>query len=83
MEIFYSDKLTPREIEVMELIIIGFGNKDICNKLCISMSTLKSHLANIYTKKRYWITTREPSAMRIQIALGYMKEKGMIESEEQ
>ena len=42
--------LTPRESEVVELLIAGAGTREICDKLVIASDTLKSHLRNIYRK---------------------------------
>ncbi len=42
--------LTPREVEITELILKGLKNKDIAEQLFISDNTLKSHLKNIYPK---------------------------------
>lgn len=40
--------LSPREIEVLNLINKGLTNKEICEKLFISMATVKTHINNIY-----------------------------------
>lgn len=40
--------LSQRETEVLELIITGLSNKAIANKLFISLSTVKTHINNIY-----------------------------------
>jgi DNA-binding NarL/FixJ family response regulator len=42
--------LTPREIEVLKLLIKGYSVKYIAAELFISYDTCKSHLKNIYTK---------------------------------
>jgi DNA-binding NarL/FixJ family response regulator len=42
--------LTPREIEVLELIAQGSRNKEIATTLGISRETVKMHVANILTK---------------------------------
>ncbi len=42
--------LTPRETEVLDLIVAGRSNKEICAKLGISMSTTKVHIQNILQK---------------------------------
>jgi ligand-binding sensor domain-containing protein/DNA-binding CsgD family transcriptional regulator len=43
-------RLTPREEEVLRLIVEGAGNKDIEKKLFISASTVRNHIYNIYQK---------------------------------
>lgn len=45
-----SYDLTNREQELVYLIIIGNSNKEISNKLHISLSTVKNHIYNIYRK---------------------------------
>lgn len=42
--------ITPREQEVLELLSKGFLYKEIADKLCISLSTVKRHLNHIYAK---------------------------------
>ncbi len=41
---------TPREREVATLIIEGLTNEQVARKLFISLSTVKTHLQNIYAK---------------------------------
>ena len=43
-------KLTPRELELMELVRQGFTNKQIAGQLGISEQTVKNHLSNVYIK---------------------------------
>ncbi len=42
--------LTTREKEIMALLIDGASNKEIAEKLFISISTVKTHIYNIYKK---------------------------------
>ncbi|MBR3756745.1 MAG: helix-turn-helix transcriptional regulator [Firmicutes bacterium] len=42
--------LTKRESEILGLILRGRKNDEIIEQLCISKSTLKKHLQNIYKK---------------------------------
>ena len=44
------EKLSEREMEVLRLISAGLSNKKITEKLFISLSTVKTHLRNIYGK---------------------------------
>lgn len=46
----YPDNLTDRESEVLNLMVGGYSNKQIANKLNISIRTVKFHIANIYAK---------------------------------
>ena len=42
--------ITPREQEVIELIVAGYTNKDLARKLNISENTAKHHLTNVFNK---------------------------------
>ncbi len=44
------EHLTPRELEVLEALAQGLGNKHIAKQLEISQSTVKFHIAQIYAK---------------------------------
>ncbi|WP_018923522.1 LuxR C-terminal-related transcriptional regulator [Salsuginibacillus kocurii] len=43
-------KLSPREEEVLELVIRGLNNRDIAQELYISDHTVKNHVTKIYQK---------------------------------
>ncbi|MCR4394694.1 MAG: LuxR family transcriptional regulator, partial [Dehalococcoidales bacterium] len=49
-EILRSANLTPREIEIAELMVEGYTTEEIRRKLVIAPDTLKTHLRNIYRK---------------------------------
>ncbi len=42
--------LSNRELEVLEFILLGFSNKEIADKLCISYHTVCSHRKNMLKK---------------------------------
>jgi NarL family two-component system response regulator LiaR len=42
--------LTPREIEVLELIVEGLNNPEISDRLCISIGTTRTHVSNVFSK---------------------------------
>ena len=42
--------LSPREREVLELLVDGFAVRQIARRLFISESTVKTHVANVYQK---------------------------------
>lgn len=46
----YRESLTHREIQVLEMIAGGLGNKEIASKLEISGHTVKFHINSIFTK---------------------------------
>ena len=43
-------KLTNREMEIVDLVFMGYSNKDIANELVISYNTVKTHIDNIFRK---------------------------------
>ncbi|MDL1945127.1 response regulator transcription factor [Chloroflexi bacterium CFX2] len=45
-----TEALTPREIEVLKLIVQGYTNRQIGEELCISVRTAESHRANLSEK---------------------------------
>lgn len=49
-EVCEQFKLTPRERELIELIYIGKGNREIAEMLFLSESTVKTHIYNIFRK---------------------------------
>jgi LuxR family maltose regulon positive regulatory protein len=44
------EPLSERELEVLQLIAEGFSNREIAQKLFLSVSTVKVHTYNIYSK---------------------------------
>ncbi len=42
--------LTPREIEILELVLLGRTNKAIATQICITEKTVEFHLDHVYTK---------------------------------
>ena len=59
-------ELTPREQEVLALVVEGLSNPDIAERLVISRSTAKAHVSNILSKMG--VTNR---AEAIALALQY------------
>jgi DNA-binding CsgD family transcriptional regulator len=56
--------LTPREVEVAELIEEGLNNKRIAERLFISMPTVKTHIKNILSK--FGVSSRTELLDRLQ-----------------
>ncbi len=42
--------LSNREYEVLQLLAKGYSNLDIAEQLFLSLSTVKTHVSNLYTK---------------------------------
>jgi DNA-binding NarL/FixJ family response regulator len=55
--------LTPREKQVMSMIVLGFSNREIANKLFLAETTVKSHVSSAYRKLQ--VRTRQEAAAMI------------------
>jgi len=44
------DALSPREMEVLGLLVDGLSNQEIADRLIISLATAKTHVRNILNK---------------------------------
>lgn len=44
------DALTPREVEVLELMAQGLSNQQLCDKLYLSAAAVSKHVAAVFTK---------------------------------
>lgn len=42
--------ITPRELEILELIAAGMSNREIAEKLFVSENTVKTHSSRLFTK---------------------------------
>lgn len=45
-----NHSLTEREIEIVDLLAQGMSNREIADRLIVSVATVKAHLSHIYTK---------------------------------
>ncbi|MDQ0584888.1 response regulator [Streptomyces rishiriensis] len=45
-----TSSLTGREVEVLGFVAMGLANEDIATRLCVSESTVKTHLHRLMTK---------------------------------
>jgi NarL family two-component system response regulator LiaR len=43
-------ELSKRELEILELLALGHSNQEIAGKLFISVSTVKTHIQNLFEK---------------------------------
>jgi DNA-binding NarL/FixJ family response regulator len=58
--------LTPRELEVLQLVAGGSSNREIGQELMLSEATVKSHLVHIYDKLGVRSRTSAVAAAREQ-----------------
>jgi DNA-binding CsgD family transcriptional regulator len=68
----YVEPLSKRETEVLALIAQGLSNEEVADKLFVSISTVKTHLINIYAK--LGVERRTQAVARAQ-------ELGLLETE--
>lgn len=63
-----GDNLTPREREVLALVVEGLNNPKIAERLVVSRSTIKFHVSSILAKLR--VSNRaEAAALAVQYRL--------------
>ena len=61
--------ITPRELEILELIATGLSNREIAEKLFVSENTVKTHSSRLFDKL---------NAKRRTQAVQIAKEQGLI-----
>ncbi len=62
--------LSPREIQILQVIAQGYSNKEVAQVLCISNHTLKNHLNNIFKKLEVEDRTQ---ALMLSVRNGWVK----------
>lgn len=70
--------LTTQEMTILGLIAQGLSNKEIIESLFISMSTLKTHIVNIYRKLDIECNINSGSEMRVKATLKWLQFKDQI-----
>jgi DNA-binding NarL/FixJ family response regulator len=60
------EELTPREREVLELVVHGLSNKEICDRLSVTMAAVRFHLKHIYQKLH--VHSRTEAALKFRPA---------------
>jgi DNA-binding CsgD family transcriptional regulator len=63
--------ISPRESEIVHLVITGYSNRQIGDRLYISLSTVKSHLYSIYRK--LGVGSRMELLNRVKGEFGYRR----------
>jgi DNA-binding NarL/FixJ family response regulator len=72
------DRLTERELQLLQLVSLGLSNRAIAQRLSISLNTVKYHLKNILQKLDVQNRTE---AVAIAIRDGLLDQKGADTSE--
>ena len=60
------EELTPREREVLELVVHGLSNKEICERLNVTVAAVRFHLKHIYQKLH--VHSRTEAALKFRPA---------------
>ncbi len=58
------EKLTPRELQVLQMLCEGKSNKWIAEQLTVSLSTVKNHVSNVFGKLQVTSRTEAVSVAR-------------------
>lgn len=45
-----TDPLSPRELEVLHLVVSGYSNQEIAERLVVTNNTVRTHLKHLYSK---------------------------------
>ncbi|GAB4488698.1 MAG: hypothetical protein OHK0019_05340 [Saprospiraceae bacterium] len=61
--------ITPREMEVLELIAMGLSNQEIADRLFVLLNTVKTHPYNVFSKLNAQCRTQ---------AIQKAKERGLL-----
>jgi len=64
-----ADALTPREVEILRLVMGGFANREIAEALHVSEGTIKNHVSSILSK--LGVRDRVRAVLR-GVSLGYV-----------
>jgi DNA-binding NarL/FixJ family response regulator len=64
-----TEPLTPREMEILTLLARGLGNKEICQRLHITVQTVKNHVHSILAKLQ---VHRRREAVRLAYEMGML-----------
>jgi len=65
--------LTARELEILHLIAQGLRNKDLAEKLSLSLHTIKNHVHHVLKKLK---APSRTEAVRIALQHGWLKRRG-------
>jgi DNA-binding NarL/FixJ family response regulator len=60
------DQLTTREREVLDLVVHGLSNKEICERLNVTLAAVRFHLKHIYQKLH--VHSRTEAVLKVRAA---------------
>jgi DNA-binding NarL/FixJ family response regulator len=66
------ERLTPRELEILELISIGMSNTGIASRLSVMERTIESHIARIFAK--LGLSPAPDENRRVLAVLAYLRD---------
>lgn len=55
-----KDELTPREREVLELVLARWHDQEIADHLVISVRTVEAHVARLFSTTTFGRSTTDP-----------------------
>ncbi len=67
------ERLSDREIEILSLVCGGLSNKEVAQRLYLSVRTVENHLANIY--KKLGVRSRTEAAV-LAMQRGWVQNRG-------
>lgn len=73
-----TSPLTPREVEILRFVAMGYTNQEIAAKLVIKLRTVKQHVHNILGKLN---TGNRHDAVRLALDVGWLREDPAIRLE--
>jgi DNA-binding NarL/FixJ family response regulator len=69
------ERLTPRELEILELISAGLSNTAIADRLSVMDRTIESHIARIFTK--LGLSPGPDENRRVLAVLAYLRDTAL------
>jgi DNA-binding NarL/FixJ family response regulator len=66
------ERLTPRELEILELISAGMSNTGIAERLSVMERTIESHIARIFAK--LGLSPAPDENRRVLAVLAYLRD---------
>lgn len=72
-------QLTPREAEILRLVVLGRSNQGVADELVISVATVKKHLENIMAKAG---VSRRTELVPFAISVGVLAAEELVQERE-